>query len=394
MDAILKRIRANWIKRGCVLALVAGIAVGTAISNCGISTSAGEDYAYVACRDKRIYVVDVARNKVVQTSGVFETMGGPTSIDLDSQHKILYVASDRGFWQERYSPILAIDISEWPLKIVRSYELVVGPSEGPFADISAVYTIVVSPDGKKLYAGYAREGFADGSTIVDAQTGKIIGQLNNLYVDPNSLFSPGGDKLAHMWSHDTRTAEARARITQSAAVVIYDLVQNKEISRTYPVEGKIALQPPWGKIEWAFVGLADRGVINLFDRNSGALLSSIDVNKMTGLHSASRYATLFDDGNKIILPMVSYENKGFVVAVDVVKGEVIQKTEVGEYPTNVIISGFLPSGKNIFGALLIAALGLGLLWLGSRMMRGVRFVFRLLFEKVRNWRKKAPVPAQ
>jgi hypothetical protein len=47
----------------------------------------------------------------------------------------------------------------------------------------------------------------------------------------------------------------------------------------------------------------------------------------------------------------------------------------------------------IFGALLIAALGLGLLWLGSRMMRGIRFVFRFLFEKVRNWRKKAPEPA-
>jgi len=48
----------------------------------------------------------------------------------------------------------------------------------------------------------------------------------------------------------------------------------------------------------------------------------------------------------------------------------------------------------VFGALLIAALGFGLLWLGTRMLRGVRFVFRILFEKVRNWRKKAPVPAQ
>ncbi len=44
----------------------------------------------------------------------------------------------------------------------------------------------------------------------------------------------------------------------------------------------------------------------------------------------------------------------------------------------------------IFGALLIAAVGFGILWLGSRMMRGVRFVFRLLFDKVKNWRKKAP----
>ena len=48
----------------------------------------------------------------------------------------------------------------------------------------------------------------------------------------------------------------------------------------------------------------------------------------------------------------------------------------------------------VFGALLIAALGFGMLWLGSRMMRGVRFVFRLLFEKVRNWRKRAPAPTQ
>ena len=45
----------------------------------------------------------------------------------------------------------------------------------------------------------------------------------------------------------------------------------------------------------------------------------------------------------------------------------------------------------IVGALLIAAVGFGLLWLGSRMMRGVRFVFRLLFEKVKNWRKRSPV---
>jgi len=47
----------------------------------------------------------------------------------------------------------------------------------------------------------------------------------------------------------------------------------------------------------------------------------------------------------------------------------------------------------IVGALLIAALGFGLLWLGSRLMRGVRFVFRLLFDKIKNWRKKTPATA-
>jgi uncharacterized membrane protein len=44
----------------------------------------------------------------------------------------------------------------------------------------------------------------------------------------------------------------------------------------------------------------------------------------------------------------------------------------------------------IVGALLISAVGFGMLWLGSRLMRGVRFVFRFLFEKIKNRRKKVP----
>lgn len=48
----------------------------------------------------------------------------------------------------------------------------------------------------------------------------------------------------------------------------------------------------------------------------------------------------------------------------------------------------------IVGALLIAALGFGMLWLGSRLMRGVRFVFRLLFAKIRNWRNRRTAPVQ
>jgi len=48
----------------------------------------------------------------------------------------------------------------------------------------------------------------------------------------------------------------------------------------------------------------------------------------------------------------------------------------------------------IFGSLLMAAIGLGMFWLGTRIMRGVLFVFRLLFEKAKNWRKKAAAPAQ
>lgn len=49
----------------------------------------------------------------------------------------------------------------------------------------------------------------------------------------------------------------------------------------------------------------------------------------------------------------------------------------------------------ILGALLMAAVGFGMLWLGTRLMRGVRFVFRLLVQKIRTWRqRKATAPVQ
>jgi uncharacterized membrane protein len=50
----------------------------------------------------------------------------------------------------------------------------------------------------------------------------------------------------------------------------------------------------------------------------------------------------------------------------------------------------------ILGALLMAGLGFGMLWLGTRLMRGMRFVFSFLVAKIRTWRqrKSAPAPVQ
>jgi uncharacterized membrane protein len=59
---------------------------------------------------------------------------------------------------------------------------------------------------------------------------------------------------------------------------------------------------------------------------------------------------------------------------------------VNSYP--IVSNPTLNSLIYIFGSLLVAAMGLGFLWLGTRMMRGVRFVFRFLFEKIKNSRKR------
>jgi uncharacterized membrane protein len=43
---------------------------------------------------------------------------------------------------------------------------------------------------------------------------------------------------------------------------------------------------------------------------------------------------------------------------------------------------------HIIGALLLAGLGFGMLWLGTRLTRGIRFVFRLLVQKIKTWRQR------
>lgn len=47
----------------------------------------------------------------------------------------------------------------------------------------------------------------------------------------------------------------------------------------------------------------------------------------------------------------------------------------------------------IIGALIMAGVGFGMLWLGTRLMRGMRFVFRFLAGKIRTWRQRKAVPA-
>jgi len=64
---------------------------------------------------------------------------------------------------------------------------------------------------------------------------------------------------------------------------------------------------------------------------------------------------------------------------------------VNVYP--VVSDPTLNTVLYIVGSLLIAGMGLGLLWLGTRMMRGIRFVFRFLFEKIKNSRKRVGAPA-
>jgi uncharacterized membrane protein len=47
----------------------------------------------------------------------------------------------------------------------------------------------------------------------------------------------------------------------------------------------------------------------------------------------------------------------------------------------------------ILGALIMAGVGFLMLWLGTRLMRGMRFVFRLLVGKIKTWRQRKSAAA-
>lgn len=323
------------------------MAANAATSSVAINPSAVKMYAYVACSDQRIYIVDIAENKVVQTSGVFNDMGTPTAIDLDRRQKILYVASDRGHWQEKYRPIIAIDVSESPIKITRAFDLIIKSSENQFGDIGAVYSLVVSPDGGSLYAMYGRKEYEKGTTVIDARSGQITGHLK-FYIVKDTLFSPDGKTVANMWSHGSRVGNGsvdKAGREWSASVVVYDIDQNKEVSRTRIQNNRIMLQPPWGEIEGPYVAWAGTNIFNLYNRTNGSLISSVDLKKLTDLSVASRFPTVIDGGNKMAIPMSENGHNGFIVIVDLVKAVIISKVEVGQNPTNVVLCDLIPTEK-------------------------------------------------
>lgn len=309
------------------LIVILGLMLAITNSAVGLEEKAEKLFAYVACEDRRIYVVDLVENNIVLRSDEIREAGLPTAIDIDQKRGRLYMASERGRWQEKYSPIIVLDVSTTPMQVVNQFNLVEEQRTGSFVRVSAVYEIYVSPDGEKLLLGYSHPKYNRKTTVVDSTTGQILYQLDfKIHLD-EIVFSSDHTKIAKIWE------KGRA---------VYDLIENKRLSLKKGQEvfsDGIGLNPPWAKISSPLYTIENYKYLKGIDRNNGKSVLNIDLEAITGgLNTSIKHPLLYDKGSKTIIPMVGVDRQGYVIIIDLEKKQIISKIEVGKNPTNLVLN--------------------------------------------------------
>ncbi len=304
-------------------------------------------FGYVACNDKRIYLINIDSGKVVYKSDSIMGLGRPTSIDLDNKGGKLYVASERGRWQSKYSPIVVFSVKTMQVEVIKKIDLIKEDSSGNFRDISGVYNIVVSPNTKHLYIGYSHPEYADGTTVIDSETGKIIKKIN-VIIDKGSIFSPDGRKVAEIWPGGRKVYIRNKKEyvkDWSGGVAIYDLEKNIKVSHKELVKDRIGLNPEWGNLKQPFIYFRNYRLVEVYNRNNGQVINKINIQEITGgLNTEMKYPVLLDNGKKIILSMADSNNQGYIAIIDLIEKKVLKKIKVGDGPSNVVV-GYKIDGK-------------------------------------------------
>lgn len=298
--------------------------------------------SYVAAADGKIYVLDLDSGSVIATSDVIEGLGKPTAIDIAPDSSLLYIASERGYRQNDYYPLVAVDLNS-NFRVIKRFRI--DPSSGPTLDptvlntnVRAVYRVVVSNDGTKLYLVYAAPGY-EPTTVVDSDTGLILGQTSAV-IDRSTVFSPDGTQVANIWPSGSRVSDANGEQTirqWPGGVAVTDLFTGAVESQRELVANR-GLQPPWQEISEPFVYLrTPEQVLEVYDRETGQLGVSLNLPEVAGLVPAQSDPVLLEAADAVALSMTDGEQQGFVVVIDLASRNVRSAIRVGPSPTNVVL---------------------------------------------------------
>jgi hypothetical protein len=329
------------------------------------------NYAITVGMDRRIYIVDLNTLKVIKKSEPFMEIGRPTSIDYDKIRGRLYVASERGYlWevnsrgrtpQVAYYPLTVFEIGAESIKLVDKYKLEEGEPLGEFETVWAIYEIKLSPDGRKIFAGYAHPkyhwsnpAYGGGSAVVDASTGNIIGVLSFRIRQLNSIFSADGKKMCMIYPPGSRIIkkDGEEKIKKwKGYVVTYDIEKNQKIEKIEAedlIRSKRGFNPLWGKIDTPIVKIPFESDgtgwrrLKIYDRMSGEEISEIDLKEISGGLTPSRDYVLFLPGgkHKVILPMVGKSGR-YLVIIDLKEKKIEAKIEIDAVPSNIILTDTL-----------------------------------------------------
>lgn len=328
------------------LALAAGLFAAICLIGGG---QARQQLAYVACADKRVYVIDLARGEVVARSWPIEDMGTPTSVVFVAETSRLYISSQWDNVQgEDYYPLVAVEVGDG-FEVVGRYTL------DPERDVidplalrsSAVYGMVASETSDHLYLMYASSEYGGAAAIFDMAAERIVGRAGTV-IFPGWVFSPDGSQIAAIWASSSRTIDG-VTTESPGGVAVLDIMTGETLSRI-ELEDNRGLQPPWENLSSLHLDRVGRtGVFRLHDRDSGRVVSTLDLQEITGMRLGARDGqvgpALIEGSTRLVAPrgiVIPGEGpprlwtaRGFQVVIDYVSGEVVETIEVGPEPTTV-----------------------------------------------------------
>lgn len=309
--------------------------------------------AYIVCGDEdfgnqRVYQIDLLAGGNISVSDPIDWLGNPTQLAIDTNRSRLYIGSFRGKARDYY-PVTVVSFQDGEFKVADRFttnpqDVFPRDSRRRNTKPHEVYQVVVSPDGSELYLMHG--GMSQGmlGAVWDASTGKVLRELERSVLQ-SDIWSPDGRYVAKVLPDRERTWEGdgRKRVeTFPARVEVRDVQTGKRVSLAYPENGE-GLHPPWGSIKGPLVRVHGSGRTLTYDRDTGEVVSSFNVERLTGLRKLARDTwdapPVLDDLQTIALGMYDSDiERMFVVAIDVFEQREITRTRVGARCTNVVVA--------------------------------------------------------
>ena len=379
-------VRRAWLKgmrwRGAVRMRHAAAAGGLAAAALWLWSEGGAStfpVAYVVCggdyrSESRAYRVDLLAGELTDVSEPLEWVGAPHHLAYDAVRSRLYFASMNKKWSPPMWPVTSLRAGSGEFEVAgrfptsRENNLLekarageAPPSRKMMAEpMREAYRVVVSPDGRELYVSYGRL-YKDTGAIMqvwDADTGEILRGLPSV-ISRAATWSPDGSHVAAIWPSRGREVNKEGEVVAEASKGGVQVISTRtgEKSPLRHLENNKGMHPPWGRIEEPLVYLfywnALLGAVRAYDRDTGEVLSELEMHQLTGLHMAGTPSIAVLKGGKLIAVSVvdrvmpdetpSSNNggeteQGYVVLIDVMERREVTRARVGERCTNAVVA--------------------------------------------------------
>lgn len=304
-----------------------------------VHAEVAEQTGYVIDANHRITVLDINNGKVLRISPVIAELGGISSIDLDRLNQRLFIASDRGIRGKPFVPLVVVDLqgNEFNTLQKSQIEQNVDSSRGSKEFQNAVYSVDIPPNSNAVFVGDAANPQLPLITILDHTTLEVIGRAN-IPVRRHTSFSADGTLSDEIWpAHKKQLADGSETILPGG-VAVFNIFKGKVISKKSLINNQ-GLQPPWAKLNSPFIylNMQNRHLVS-YHRDTGKVLSDIDLQALTGCIPNQTYATTLANPNQVAISMSCPQKIGTVVVIDAINKSLIHKIEVGPNPTNIVVS--------------------------------------------------------